>query len=153
MRLVNLVEERLTDGVRRYAIVEELLHEGVEVRTIDRYIAMVRDRWAETAKIAAPHVREQRIARITMLSQEARKHGKYSAAAQFERMLNEIQGVNAPERHDVRAVVAQVTAAPQVDLSQASDMMLDELERLADAQAARAPAPAGLIGDTTTVGG
>jgi carboxylesterase type B len=148
LRLVELVDQRLTSGVPRYAIVAELERKGVARSTVDRYIATVEARWQAESKAAEPSVREQALARLTALSIEAQGAGEYASVARFEHMRCTILGVYAPHRHDVRALVA-TTEAPQVDLSLVSD---DELSAIKSAAAKLAQkAPAGLVGDTTAV--
>jgi hypothetical protein len=143
-KLLGQVEMRLTNGMPRYAIADEL---KTPMSTIDRYIAEVHKRWREEAELLAPHVRDQRIARITMLSEETRKAGRYAACARFEQMLNEIHGVTAPPL--VVSLQTQPAEAP-LDLAELADHILDEIEKAADARLAKR-APAGLIGDTSVV--
>lgn len=146
-RHLAIVDLRWTSGTPRYAIEQELGKRGVAPTTVHRLIQRAERRWREEAEVATPERRAQRIARVTMLSEETRKAGKYASCARFEHMLNEMFGVYAPEQHEVRGAIAVAeVAAPSVDLSKASDAVLDELERLADGAIT---APAGLIGDTT----
>lgn len=150
---LNLVAERLTRGVPRYEIVEELKAAGIPRSTTDRYIDQVHGRWKADAAFAEPHVRAQRIARVTMLSEETRALGKYTATAQFERMLNEMQGVNAPLVVQLPPGALQPPPAAPVDLRLLADNILDALEQAADERARGVPqvAPAGLLVESTKV--
>lgn len=151
MRLVELVDQRLTSGVPRYAIIAELERKGVARSTVDRYIATVEARWREESKAAEPSVREQALARLAALSLEAQAAGEYPSVARFEHMRCTILGVYAPERHDVRALVATAPVEP-LDLSIVSDEELAAIKSASARLAQKAPAlGTGLIGDTTVV--
>lgn len=149
-QFLRIVEEEWTKGVPSHAIVRLLAKKNVAQATVYRYIAEVQEKWAASVKAAEPFVREQRLARLRKLAAKLEKEGEYVPMVQLEKLLNAMLGVNAPERHDVRAAVVSTSeaAAPELDLALVDDATLEGLERAADAKLLRT-APAGLIGDTT----
>lgn len=150
-QFLRVVEDEWTKGVPSHAIVRLLAKKNVAQATVYRYIAEVQEKWAASVKAAEPFVREQRLARLRKLAAKLEKEGEYVPMVQLEKLLNAMLGVNAPERHDVRAAVVSTTeAAPELDLALVDDATLEGLERAADAKLSRT-APAGLIGDTTVV--
>jgi len=103
---------------RRLAAVEAMLAEGrpraeiaadcrrrfsMSVRTVDDYIARVRERWVAESAEASPTLREKAIARLQALARKLEAKGAWAPLVNAERLLADIQGLRAPAKVDVRA--------------------------------------------------
>jgi hypothetical protein len=147
------VKELMEEGVSRSDILAEI--PKMSVRTVDRYMAHVHEQRRRDAEMAKPFEVQSSIARISVLSRKAEKEAAWGAVARFESMLLDIRGMRAPERHDVRAVVAQVSAPVEdfdarAGLVGATDEELAAVKAVAQKLVAKASTGiAGLIGDTT----
>lgn len=74
------------------------------------YIARIRDRWAEEEKEARPHNKTQATRRIVGHIAEARRDKNWSAVAQLEKLLSDMQGTKEPTEINVN-VDATLTQA------------------------------------------
>lgn len=110
--------------------------------TVERYITKVRERWVLERMQRQETAVEERLAHMRHLAKKARDEGNWAACRGFEREINLILGVYAPEKHAIQAAVAiaplQAQAAPAVNYADMSDVILDALE-----QALRAAQKAG----------
>lgn len=138
MRRVDVVEQLIGQGMTTREIINDCTQRfGVSSATVDRYIARVRERWVAEREAERATDVEVTIARVSRMARKLEAKRAWAPWMQAEKLLADIKGVLAPQRHEhkVAAVVAQV--GPQAELpddffEQASDEFLAELERRAE---------------------
>lgn len=139
---VERVERMMRSGTPRYTILRLMHGLGLSERSIDRCMERVRERWVLERMQRQETAVEERLAHMRYLAKKARDEGNWAACRGFEREINLILGVYAPEKHAIQAAVAvapmQAQAAPAVNYADMSDVILDALE-----QALRAAQKAG----------
>ena len=141
------IEKLLRQGYPRHVIVAKFLTLNIAVRTTDRYIAEVRERWKLERLQRQDTVVEERLAHLSEVARMLRKREAWAPMMRAEEAISRMLGVDAPEKIDVRAAVlhAQVQqSAPEVDLSDLPDALLDAL----DAAAVRRGTSGGVGGQT-----
>lgn len=116
-RDVDQVAKFLAEGKPRWWIVQHYGARKVPARTVDNWISFVRQRWQDTLKDELPTLREKlvnqmRKARQQCLSGDEPDHT--NARLYFREEIN-LLGLAAPEKHDVRALVAVAQAPAEVD--------------------------------------
>ncbi len=144
---LGVVEDLMVAGFPTRKILEELERQKKWPRpTVERYIRSVRERWRVERDAERATDVEASIARLTMLSSKAERKEAWGAVGTFEKLLVDIRGVRAPDRHDhrVAAIVQHQTPTPTGEalklVDDASDAFLDELERMANKKLALLPA-------------
>src|SRR5262249_37447298 len=75
--------------------------------------ARVYERWRIHAMTRTEHAVHERLEHMRYLAKKARKEGAWAAARGFEKEINLILGVYAPEKHAVQAAVAVLPAKPE----------------------------------------
>lgn len=145
----NVVEDLLNAGLPDHKVVAEAVKLwSISERTVKRYIASVRERWKEERMLALPSDREARLARMKHMAFKCERKEAWAAAARYDHEANEILGVLAPQRIDLRAS-GVVQIAPQSEvlnvLDGASDSLLDELARLLEGRRAAKALPAQVV--------
>lgn len=151
MRRVDVVEQLIGQGLTTREIINDCTQRfGVSSATVDRYIARVRERWiAEREAERATDV-EVTIARVSRMARKLEAKRAWAPWMQAEKLLADIKGVLAPQRHEHKVAAVVATVGPQAEVpddffEQASDDFLDELERKAQSiqiEIPAAPAPA-----------
>lgn len=110
----NLVEDLLVSGLSPGRVVSTTMkHYGCSKWTAERYIESVRKRWEADAELARPSVVHERLARMRMMASKCERKEAWGACSRYDQMINDILGVKAPERLDIRAAVA-VGVAPEI---------------------------------------
>jgi hypothetical protein len=151
-RNLELADKLLGEGQGRQVVMAKLGARGVAAASVDRYIARVYERWKEDRERASPALFEQRLERLGRLARRLEKEKKYVPLVQVERLLNMMLGVNAPERHEVKAAVAVAGGAAPAAFDPALLSRLNDAELAAVKSAAAKmmrSAPPGVVGDTT----
>ncbi len=74
------------------------------------YVARIREKWAEEERAARPHYKAQAMRRIYGHIAEAKRDKNWSAIAQFEKILSDMQGTKEPVEINVN-IDATVTEA------------------------------------------
>lgn len=113
---MSLVEDLIASGMPARKICAELERQkGWPQATVYRYVQQVRQRWLAEHEADRETRAVARIARLTSLSHKAERKEAWAAVGTFEKLLCQIEGVAAPERHDhrVAAIVQQVPSAPE----------------------------------------
>lgn len=148
IRRVDIVEQLIGQGLTTREIINDCTQRfGVCSATVDRYIARVRERWIAEREVERATDVEVTIARVSRMARKLEAKRAWAPWMQAEKLLADIKGVLAPQRHEhkVAAVVAQV--GPQAEVpddffTEASDDFLDELERKAERMKIEIAAPA-----------
>ena len=98
-RRVTAVTQLLAAGVDRSAIVRQCDKEfGAAERTVDRYIALARERIEEESRVGRAEARALGIVRLNHLSRAAEAQGKIGVAVHAERVKAKLTGVEqSPE--------------------------------------------------------
>lgn len=125
------IERMLRDGMPRHLICERV---GKPMGTVDRYIGKVHARWRASSLARTEHAVEERLEHHRKMARLARSEGNWNACARYDREINLMLGVYAPEKHAIQAAVAHAVmpaqAAPAVNLLRVPDSGLDDLEAL-----------------------
>lgn len=150
----KLVDEMLAQNHTRSEIVRVVSEKfRCKQRTVDRDIHDVYLRWEGDRERSRPHEVAITIQRLSHASRKLEKARAWSPWMRCEQLLAGVRGVLAPEKVDVRAVVAVAPQSPPVDfdLAKLPDRALNALGELLEALGS-APAGqpiAGLIGDAS----
>lgn len=148
MLRVAIVEDLMAEHRSTPYIVDECTRKwNCSAVTVQRYMQRVRERWIEEREGQRGTDLERTLARLTRLARKLEAKKAWAALMQAEKLIADLLGVRAPEKHDHRvAAVVQQIAPQSVSLEvleTLSDGTLDELERAADKRLAlAAPAPA-----------
>lgn len=136
----QFVEQLLIAGVSA-GRVERVAAEkfGVARTTIRGAIEKVRVRWAEEERGNRPHTKAQAQRRLLGHIAEAKRENQWSAIAQLERLLSEMQGTREPVEINLNVDATVTEAAMHVvaNLSQEKIAQLVEKQRRLHALAAR----------------
>lgn len=153
---IEAVAKHLADGKPRWWIVEHYGKRKVPASTVDRWIAAVRERMQADLVDELPTLREKLLGQLRRERKACIDSGDQTNARQYFKLEVELLGLAAPEKHDVRAVVAQMAAPAEVDpgeLLRAEGVSDEQLRIIGEVArgltAKRAGVPVGLIGDTT----
>lgn len=123
------IERMLRDGMPRHLICERV---GKPMGTVDRYIGKVHARWRASALARTEHAVEERLEHHRKMARLARTQGNWNACARYDREINLMLGVYAPEKHTIQAAVAHAVlpaqSAPPIRYADAPDAVLDALE-------------------------
>jgi hypothetical protein len=114
LRRRHVVEMLLSTGTSRPDILVRMadlarrgeLPRRYPVRTIDRDIATIRQRWTELGQETAASVRDREVARLTRIAGRLEAEGKWVPCIQALRLKYDLQGLAAPRRVDVGGTVA-----------------------------------------------
>lgn len=87
------VEQMLVAGVPQ-AVLEATCKEkfGMTRSAVDRYCGLVRERWAKESEQDRAQLKKMAVRRIQQHIRNATAKGQFSAVAQLERLLSDIQG-------------------------------------------------------------
>lgn len=150
-----IIEDMLAEHHSTPHIVDECTRKwNCSPATVHRYMQRVRERWIDEREGQRGTDHERTLARLTRLARKLETRRAWGALMQAEKLIVDLLGVRAPEKHDHR-VAAVVATAPQAVALEViegfSDTTLDELERAADKRLALpAPAPALSVIDVST---
>lgn len=143
VRYVSVDERRV-----RFEMIEGLMVAGLSVEQIAKaarksfgmtkpqtqsYVARIRDRWTEEEKEARPHNKSQATRRIVGHIAEARRDKNWSAVAQLEKLLSDMQGTKEPTEINVNvdATMSQAIVAVVANLTpERRAAMIEEQRRL-----------------------
>lgn len=136
----NIVERLIISGMQPHEIIVECDKRwGVSHWTATRYMEAVRRRWQEEREHFRGTESDATIVRLTKLAQKLERKEAFSPLVQVEKLLADVRGVKAPEKH--QHLVGTVNVAPRASLEvldTASDAFLDELERLCNLKTQKA---------------
>lgn len=138
--ITDRVEELLVDGYRR-ADVQRLMrqeHPELAVRTVDEYIARVKERWLKEAEEQRPIEREATLRRLLATGRTLRKSKAYNANAAIERLIVDVQGLKSIKvEGDVSLTHRIPDAANLKEAAEDLEAAALELERLIKTRAAQ----------------
>lgn len=126
----QFVEQLLIAGVSA-GRVERVAAEkfGVARATIRGSIEKVRVRWAEEERGNRPHLKAQAQRRLIAHIAEARKENQWSAIAQLERLLSEMQGTREPVEINLNVDATVTEAAMHVVANLSQEKVAELVER------------------------
>ena len=136
-KLEAAIEDALVDGLslpQLMALVGKLGFSESE-RTVQRYMARIRKRWAEESAKERPELRAEHRARCLRAFHQARSNGDLRAASSFEVILAKIDGVFEPVRIEVSGRIAVAALSPMERQHEINELLRRKAEHLDGRQA------------------
>jgi len=121
----DIVEKMMIDGYPSGVITRQLEAERGWARTTTyRYMDEIRKRWLIDREAERSTDAERTIARLTDLAFELRDEKAWSPLMQCEKLMADVRGVAAPQKHDHRVAVAVVPQ--QTDYEQLTGALTEQ---------------------------